>query len=496
MPPPTTPRRTAPPLTARPGLHLALLLAAAGRRRRRPGRRSAGSARRRPDAIRRPERRADGFTESEPDADADSLADADPDPGTDRPRCDRHVLRPRLRSRRRDVAVRRPRPGARRPERDDDPRPLLPRRDARDDPDGGPRSASASCTAGRRRRPCRSSSTAGARRGRSTASPRPSRPTRSCASSRRPRRRRPARTRPGGSRDRRPPAPSLQRPEAGQPRRPRGDRARPGSSCGRSRAHYDEFRGILRIRTSSTAPTVTVVNDLPLETYLRGVVPAEMSSAWPTAALEAQAIASRSYAARRLRPGVSYYDVPDDSSSQVYRGAMGEHATTNAIITATAGRRAAERIVDRQHALPLGRRRRDREQRERLLVVDRGQGRRRRSYLRGSIDRDATGRHTTRRRRTRPGRRRPTRARSCRAWFAADARTNVGTLTAHRPAQPRRLGPAHQRDPDRVGGDEDGSRATSSGPSSTPAGRAPTRCSAARSSRPRRSPDRRYRGAA
>ena len=40
--------------------------------------------------------------------------------------------------------------------------------------------------------------------------------------------------------------------------------------------------------------------------YLRGVVPAEMPSSWPAEALRAQAIAARSYAARRLRPGESY----------------------------------------------------------------------------------------------------------------------------------------------------------------------------------------------
>ena len=85
----------------------------------------------------------------------------------------------------------------------------------------------------------------------------------------------------------------------------------------------DQYRGILRIRASSSDPTVTVVNELNLETYLRGVVPAEMPSTWPTAALKAQAIAARSYAARRLRPGVSYYDVVDTSSSQVYRGVLG-----------------------------------------------------------------------------------------------------------------------------------------------------------------------------
>ena len=100
---------------------------------------------------------------------------------------------------------------------------------------------------------------------------------------------------------------------------------------------YDQYRGILRIRASSGDPDVTVVNELKLETYLRGVVPAEMPSTWPAAALRAQAIAARSYAARRLRPGVSYYDVVDTSSSQVYRGALGERTTTNAIIAATAG---------------------------------------------------------------------------------------------------------------------------------------------------------------
>ena len=90
-------------------------------------------------------------------------------------------------------------------------------------------------------------------------------------------------------------------------------------------------------RPSAAAPTVTVVNELPLETYLRGVVPVEMPSSWPAEALRAQAIASRSYAARRLRPGVSYYDVTDDTSSQVYRGALGEKATTNAILAAEPG---------------------------------------------------------------------------------------------------------------------------------------------------------------
>ena len=100
---------------------------------------------------------------------------------------------------------------------------------------------------------------------------------------------------------------------------------------------YDQYRGVLRIITTSVAPTVTVVNELRMEQYLPGVVPAEMPATWPTEALKAQTIAARSYAARRLRPGVSYYDVTDTTSSQVYRGVLGEKAQTNAVVKATAG---------------------------------------------------------------------------------------------------------------------------------------------------------------
>jgi SpoIID/LytB domain protein len=97
---------------------------------------------------------------------------------------------------------------------------------------------------------------------------------------------------------------------------------------------YDTYRGVLRIHLSTT---VKVVNELGLDAYLRGVVPAEMPSSWPVEALKAQTIAARSYAARRLRPGEATYDVFDDTRSQVYRGSEGEAAATNAVIAATSG---------------------------------------------------------------------------------------------------------------------------------------------------------------
>jgi stage II sporulation protein D len=92
---------------------------------------------------------------------------------------------------------------------------------------------------------------------------------------------------------------------------------------------------VLRIYLSTT---VKVVNELGLDAYLLGVVPVEMPSSWPVEALKAQAIAARSYAARRLRPGESTYDVFDDTRSQVYRGSEAERAATNAVVAATSGR--------------------------------------------------------------------------------------------------------------------------------------------------------------
>jgi SpoIID/LytB domain protein len=96
----------------------------------------------------------------------------------------------------------------------------------------------------------------------------------------------------------------------------------------------DTYRGVLRIHTGSTA---TVVNQLPLEHYLRGVVPMEMPSSWPAEALAAQAIAARSYAAKRLHPTSGTYDVFDDTRSQVYAGTKAERSATNLAISATSG---------------------------------------------------------------------------------------------------------------------------------------------------------------
>jgi SpoIID/LytB domain protein len=78
------------------------------------------------------------------------------------------------------------------------------------------------------------------------------------------------------------------------------------------------------------------VQSVALETYVRGVVSAEVSSSWPLAALEAQAVASRTYALT-AHAGGAKFDVYADTRSQVYRGVAAHTPQTDAAVAATAG---------------------------------------------------------------------------------------------------------------------------------------------------------------
>ena len=193
---------------------------------------------------------------------------------------------------------------------------------------------------------------------------------------------------------------------------------------------YDTYRGALRIGLQMTKPLASATNELTLERYLRGVVPAETPSTWPVEALRAQAIAARSYAARRLRPGVSYFDVTDDSSSQVYRGVLGEKATTTAAVAGTAGivLKSGSSIANTLfHSTGGG----ATEHNENVYVSATGaKVAGPVSYLRGSSDRRADGTafdagapYATWKTAT------YTRSQLS-AWFGRDSRTNVGSITA------------------------------------------------------------------
>jgi len=93
-----------------------------------------------------------------------------------------------------------------------------------------------------------------------------------------------------------------------------------------------KYRGSLRFTNSDT------VNVLNLEKYLRGVVAAEMPSSWPAAALQAQAVAARTYAARERADHLDrYYQICDTTACQVYGGVKSETPATDAAAAATAG---------------------------------------------------------------------------------------------------------------------------------------------------------------
>jgi SpoIID/LytB domain protein len=92
------------------------------------------------------------------------------------------------------------------------------------------------------------------------------------------------------------------------------------------------YRGELVVRRG-----ISVVNDLPLERYLRGVVPWEMPSHWSADALRAQAVAARTYALATRNPGWTF-DLYDDTRDQVYGGVRAEKRSTNFAVGATAGR--------------------------------------------------------------------------------------------------------------------------------------------------------------
>jgi stage II sporulation protein D len=95
-----------------------------------------------------------------------------------------------------------------------------------------------------------------------------------------------------------------------------------------------EYRGEIVVDVAGVR--LEAINELPLEQYLAGVVPAEMPSTWLPAALEAQAVASRSYAVATRRVAAPF-DVYADTRSQLYLGVSAERPAATAAVAATAG---------------------------------------------------------------------------------------------------------------------------------------------------------------
>ncbi len=102
-----------------------------------------------------------------------------------------------------------------------------------------------------------------------------------------------------------------------------------------------------RVRSIVTSGGLMPLNVTRLDSYLRGVVPNEMPSSWPTQALRSQAVVARTYAANGRHSGS--YDLCDSTACQVYKGLAdytssgtlvrsNTAASTDAAVSATSGK--------------------------------------------------------------------------------------------------------------------------------------------------------------
>ena len=96
------------------------------------------------------------------------------------------------------------------------------------------------------------------------------------------------------------------------------------------------YRGALELRHKGGG--LTAVNIVPVDDYLRSVVPEEMPVDWPAEAIKAQSVAARSFAlASRGRHAGEGYDLCTTTHCQLYTGTAAEKSASNAAIKATRG---------------------------------------------------------------------------------------------------------------------------------------------------------------
>lgn len=101
--------------------------------------------------------------------------------------------------------------------------------------------------------------------------------------------------------------------------------------------YRDIFAGDLKIQPNSYG-NYTLVNQVPVDIYLRGVVPHEIGASAPPKAIEAQAILARTYALRNLRRfEIDDYEICADTQCQVYFGLADTYPVADRAIAATSG---------------------------------------------------------------------------------------------------------------------------------------------------------------
>ena len=113
--------------------------------------------------------------------------------------------------------------------------------------------------------------------------------------------------------------------------------ARPADADGQISFNGRRYRGELVM--TATSEGLIVVNRVSMDDYLKGVVPLEIgtSAAADASAVEAQAVAARSYAVTHLGASGRLFDMRATVADQVYGGAGAETSVGNGAVDATSG---------------------------------------------------------------------------------------------------------------------------------------------------------------
>ncbi len=112
------------------------------------------------------------------------------------------------------------------------------------------------------------------------------------------------------------------------------------SGAGLLRVNGKSYRGVIELIPQGNK--LLVVNDLPLEQYLVGVINSEISSTWPMEAIKVQAVIARTFAvAKRKERSKALYHLESTVMDQAYEGsdeedsraARGVHETEGEVLT-------------------------------------------------------------------------------------------------------------------------------------------------------------------
>jgi stage II sporulation protein D len=101
------------------------------------------------------------------------------------------------------------------------------------------------------------------------------------------------------------------------------------------------FRGRLELvaeQGASGSTSLTVVNEVDLESYLVGLINYEVSSAWEIEAVKAQAVVARTYALYQMKEHINqFFDLETTVNDQVYGGSQAEDKRAREAVDATRG---------------------------------------------------------------------------------------------------------------------------------------------------------------